>query len=1365
MAQIIKHRRGSLESVSSATKRAGELLVVTGSAGITATNGGSILFVGIDGSTVTPANKILQGTTVPNLTGGSYDTSIDGIPFYDTDDNKLYILNKGGNVEIKTTANTGGTGIVSGSAQIVLNDADKTGFDTDDITEGTKLFFTDGRVKTKLNFENVVSSSAQITISSTTGFTDYSSSVATLVSASVAAGAPTFANIVGKPAGLVSGSSQIVLNDADKTGFDTTDVAEGTNLYYTDARVKTKLNADAVVSGSLLGLLPAGTVSGSSQVDADSITNFDTNVKAKLDADGVISGSAGIVPLLPTGTVSGSSQITYASISSIPTGIVSGSSQIVDILGALNTFSASASSSLGDIQNYTSSLRTAFTASGANVTFSGNVTIPGNFTVAGTQTIVDSTTVQIGDNIIELNGSAAANGGLYVKDATAPNTATGSLIWDTTNDYWKAGVKDSEIKILLAGGDSVVSGSAQITISSTTGFTDYSSSVATLVSSSVAAGAPTFANIVGKPAGLVSGSSQIVLNDADKTGFDTTDVAEGTNLYYTDARVKTKLNADAVVSGSLLGLLPAGTVSGSSQVDADSITNFDTNVKAKLDADGVISGSAGIVPLLPTGTVSGSSQITYASISSIPTGIVSGSSQIVDILGALNTFSASASSSLGDIQNYTSSLRTAFTASGANVTFSGNVTIPGNFTVAGTQTIVDSTTVQIGDNIIELNGSAAANGGLYVKDATAPNTATGSLIWDTTNDYWKAGVKDSEIKIALMGGDNLVTASAQILFDQINGYSTYSSSVATSISASVAAGAPTFANIVGKPAGLVSGSSQIVLNNADFTGFDTTDITEGTNLYYTDARVKTKLNADAVVSGSLLGLLPAGTVSGSSQIAYADISSIPAGIVSGSSQVTALLPTGVISGSAQTVAALASQNVSLGIISGSTLNITGNANIDGNLVLGGTITIGDNPTDNLVVNADLSSSIIPNNDNSFDLGSDTKRYKDIYGVNIYGAVKATNGVISGSSQLDSTTINLATLTNVSASGSFSGSFTGDGSALTGIASTLAFSGSTGNDTLNLKTEALLVTGSNSISAAVSNNTITITADNASTSAKGVASFSATNFGVTSGNVTIKAGGVTAATLNADLAGTGLSLDGVDNSLKVDYGSTSGTAVEGNTSLTVQGTANEIEITGGSVTLGSGGTVTIGLPDNVTISGSLTANGNVFLGNSSADSVTIAGNLFVQGTTTTVDSTTVQIGDNIIELNGSGAANGGLLVRDVTGGSTTSGSLLWDTTNDYWKAGAAGSEKEVARFSSSPTTSGSVQVIGANGLFVNSQISDDAVKVTIGTDLVITGLTANSFVVSNGSKKLISVTPSNAGDLIQWNGSSFVASNELDGGTF
>ena len=135
----------------------------------------------------------------------------------------------------------------------------------------------------------------------------------------------------------------------------------------------------------------------------------------------------------------------------------------------LQTLTASLAAQVARLQEstaslnlYTSSLRTAFTASGANVIFSGDVTIPGNLTVTGTQTIVNSTTVQIGDNILELNGTGTANGGLLVKDPTSPNTLSGSLLWDSTLDYWKAGAKDAESKILLAGGDSVVTSSAQV---------------------------------------------------------------------------------------------------------------------------------------------------------------------------------------------------------------------------------------------------------------------------------------------------------------------------------------------------------------------------------------------------------------------------------------------------------------------------------------------------------------------------------------------------------------------------------------------------------------------------------------------------------------------------------------------------------------------------------------------------------------------------------------------------------------------------------------------------------------------------------------------------------------------------------------
>jgi hypothetical protein len=67
-----------------------------------------------------------------------------------------------------------------------------------------------------------------------------------------------------------------------------------------------------------------------------------------------------------------------------------------------------------------------------------------------------------------------------------------------------------------------------------------------------------------------------------------------------------------------------------------------------------------------------------------------------------------------------------------------------------------------------------------------------------------------------------------------------------------------------------------------------------------------------------------------------------------------------------------------GAISGSGLDITGNANIAGNLTLGGAITIGDAAADTVNVVASLSSSLIPQTTNAFDLGSATKIWRDLY---------------------------------------------------------------------------------------------------------------------------------------------------------------------------------------------------------------------------------------------------------------------------------------------------------------------------------------------------------------------------------------------------
>ena len=79
-------------------------------------------------------------------------------------------------------------------------------------------------------------------------------------------------------------------------------------------------------------------------------------------------------------------------------------------------------------------------------------------------------------------------------------------------------------------------------------------------------------------------------------------------------------------------------------------------------------------------------------------------------------------------------------------------------------------------------------------------------------------------------------------------------------------------------------------------------------------------------------------------------------------------------------------NVSASIISGSALHIEGGAKVTGDLTLGGQITMGDADTDDVVFEAEVSSSLIPNDNNAFDLGTAAKQWKNIYSA----------GTISGS---------------------------------------------------------------------------------------------------------------------------------------------------------------------------------------------------------------------------------------------------------------------------------------------------------------------------------------------------------------------------------
>ena len=84
------------------------------------------------------------------------------------------------------------------------------------------------------------------------------------------------------------------------------------------------------------------------------------------------------------------------------------------------------------------------------------------------------------------------------------------------------------------------------------------------------------------------------------------------------------------------------------------------------------------------------------------------------------------------------------------------------------------------------------------------------------------------------------------------------------------------------------------------------------------------------------------------------------------------------------------------------LSVAGSATIFGNLTVqglttlnGGTLTLGDSNTDNVVFGADINSNVIPNTNSTFNLGSASYRWNDVYGTagNLTSlAVTTTSGI-------------------------------------------------------------------------------------------------------------------------------------------------------------------------------------------------------------------------------------------------------------------------------------------------------------------------------------------------------------------------------------
>jgi epidermal growth factor receptor substrate 15 len=108
MAQLIQHKRGRLERLSTITGslQKGEILIVTGSSNITSSNGSAILFAATESGSVQATNRFIIGSSAPNVFSSSvYGGLVNGVPYYDSGSGTLYLLGSDGNTPINLTGN------------------------------------------------------------------------------------------------------------------------------------------------------------------------------------------------------------------------------------------------------------------------------------------------------------------------------------------------------------------------------------------------------------------------------------------------------------------------------------------------------------------------------------------------------------------------------------------------------------------------------------------------------------------------------------------------------------------------------------------------------------------------------------------------------------------------------------------------------------------------------------------------------------------------------------------------------------------------------------------------------------------------------------------------------------------------------------------------------------------------------------------------------------------------------------------------------------------------------------------------------------------------------------------------------------
>ena len=212
----------------------------------------------------------------------------------------------------------------------------------------------------------------------------------------------------------------------------------------------------------------------------------------------------------------------------------------------------------------------------------------------------------------------------------------------------------------------------------------------------------------------------------------------------------------------------------------------------------------------------------------------------------------------------------------------------------------------------------------------------------------------------------------------------------------------------------------------------------------------------------------------------------------------------------------------------------------------------------------------------------------------------------------------------------------------------------GNSAVDLDSQVLTFAGGEGMNITHSGQTITVAGEDAASDNKGVASFASADFNVSSGAVSlvdITTSHIASSTLDTDLSSVSSSDDTIP-SAKATKAYVDGAASQATTAAQGVGTGDSPTFVNTTLTGDLKGPATFTI-DPATVG-------------DNTGTLVVAGNLQVDGTTTTVNSTTLTVDDKNIELgtvntpSDTTADGGGITLKGATDKT-----ILWDNANDNW----------------------------------------------------------------------------------------------------